>query len=260
MKISYYHINAFAANPFTGNPAAVFVLDEWLPDDKLQLIARENYLPATAYIVRNNEGYQIRWFTPEYEIDLCGHGSLASAYVIFTFLEPNRHSANLFYPAGELYVSKNDSYFTLNFPAKNLEEFTSDTLINGLGAKPSEIYQYKKERCLAVFNTEEEIKQIKPDMVILKNLLHRGVIITAKSKNYDFVSRTFYPKKSTSEDAVTGSSHCLLIPYWSKRLNKEKMHAYQASHRGGELFCELQNDRVLISGKAIMYAKGTIYI
>lgn len=258
MSIPIYHIDAFADKPFSGNPASVCVLDRWLLERQLQLIANENSLPATAFLVRNEDDFQTRWFTPEYEIDLCGHGSLASAYVIFTFIEPTWKQADLHHSSGTLRVKKLDEFLTLELPVKNLDVFDSDTLIKGLGAKPKEIYQHKTERCLAVFDTEDEVRHLNPDMEILKNLTNRGIIVTAPSKNYDFVSRTFYPRKTAWEDAITGSSHCLLVPYWSKRLSKLKLHAYQLSNRGGEIFCEMKDGRVEISGKAILYARGII--
>lgn len=260
MKISYYHVDAFTNEVFSGNPANVCVLEGWLSGDKLQKIANENYLPATAFLVKNGNDYETRWFTPEYEIDLCGHGSLASAYVIFNILEPTKNLVTLKYSSGELQVANNDGLLTLQLPAKHIDEFTSSILINGLGAKPKVTYQHKTERCLAVFDTEDEVKNLKPDMSILKKLDHRGIIVTAASKNYDFISRTFYPRKAASEDAVTGSSHCLLVPYWANRLNKNILHTYQASHRGGELYCELQEDKIAISGKARLYSQGVIYL
>lgn len=258
MKIHFYHINAFTNKIFSGNPAAVCVLNEWLETNQLQQIANENYLPATAFLVKNDIEYDTRWFTPEYEIDLCGHGSLASAYVIFNELEPTKNSITLRYSSGELHVANNDGLLTLQLPAKYLDQFNSDILINGLGAKPKVAYQHKTERCLAIFDTEDEVRNLKPDMTILKNLDHRGIIVTAASKKYDFISRTFYPNKSANEDAVTGSSHCLLVPYWANKLNKNILHTYQASHRGGEIYCELQNDNVAISGGAVLYSQGSI--
>jgi len=258
MKIPFYHVDAFTNEVFSGNPAIVCILDEWLTDKQLQLLASENYVPATAFLVKNTNGYDTRWFTPEYETDLCGHGSLASAHVIFTILEPSKSTTTLKYLSDELHVDNNDGLLTLQLPAKSLDKFNSDLLINGLGAQPKEVYQHKTERCLAVFDSEEEVRELKPDMSILKNLDHRGIIVTAKSENYDFISRTFYPRKSASEDAVTGSSHCLLVPYWANKLNKNILHTYQASHRGGELHCELRENKIAISGKATMYSQGVI--
>ncbi|MDR3476886.1 MAG: PhzF family phenazine biosynthesis protein [Gammaproteobacteria bacterium] len=261
MQIPTYHIDAFSTQLFKGNPATVCILPKWLPDETLQSIATENHLPATAYLVRENSQFQVRWFTPEYEIDLCGHGSLALAYVIFHHLEPTLQEAELHYPHGKFSIKRTGELFTLNFPAKNLEEISENELLTaGLGATPQKIFQHKSERCVAVFDTEDEVKHLKPNIDILKKMAYRGIIVTSPGKQFDFVSRTFYPQKAQYEDAITGSSHCLLIPYWANRLNKIKLHAYQISPRGGELFCELSADRVLISGRAVMYLQGNIVI
>ena len=157
-------------------------------------------------------------------------------------------------------IKNSDDLFTLDFPVKNIEAFHSDVLMEGLGIKPAEIYQHKNERCLVVYNSEDEVRNVIPNMTVLRNLEHRGIIVTAPGKDYDFISRSFYPRKSASEDAVTGSSHCLLAPYWSEKLNKSKLRAYQASHRGGEVACELIDSRVHISGKALIYSQGKIFL
>jgi len=261
MKIQTYHIDAFSNKLFGGNPASVCVLEKWLPDNYLQAIATENNLPATAFLVRNNKEYSIRWFTSEYEIDLCGHGTLASGYVIFNYLETELQQVNLNSPAGLLRVKQEDELITLDFPVKDLEKCTLLPLLEqGLGQMPKEIYRHKTERCLAVFDNEKQVKQIKPNMQILNQLPYRGIIITARGEQADFVSRVFYPRKLLSEDAVTGSSHCLLVPYWAEKLNKSQLHSRQLSHRGGDLFCELQEGRVFISGKAVMYMHGSILL
>lgn len=260
MQFDIFEINAFAEQDFSGNPAAVCILESWLPVHVLQSIAIQNALPATAFLVRHHDGFQTRWFAPEYEIDLCGHGSLASACVIFNFLEPSWNEASLYYSAGTLVVKKSGNLFTLDFPAKEVEIFNSDLLVKGLGSQPIEVYQYNNERCLVVYQSEEEVRRLNPDMTVLKNLEHRGIIVTASGKDYDFISRTFYPRKAVSEDAVTGSSHCLLIPYWSAKLNKSKLRAYQASHRGGEIVCEMIENRVCLSGKAQIYLQGKVFL
>jgi PhzF family phenazine biosynthesis protein len=258
MKITFYQVNAFSDKLFSGNPAAVVILDEWLSDLQLQLIARENYLPATAYLVRKNDGYETRWFTPEYEIDLCGHGTLASAFIIFSKLKPDTSEVNLYHSSGTLHVKKANDFLTLVFPVKSLEAYHSDLLNAGLNIQSSEIYQHKSERCLVILDSEEAVRALKPDMQILQKLPHRGIIVTAAGSEYDYISRTFYPKKAASEDAVTGSSQCLLVPYWANKLSKTRLHSYQASHRGGEVVCELKGDRVEISGRAKLYSAGTI--
>jgi PhzF family phenazine biosynthesis protein len=260
MQIPIYHVDAFTDKVFSGNPAAVCVLSRWLLDTELQAIANENNLPATAFLVRDNDKFNIRWITPEYELDICGHGTLAAGYVIFNYLEPTWQKADLQSHFETLQVLRAGDLITLNFSAKNIEACLLPLLVQGLGLPPNEIYQHKNERCLAVYNTEEEVKQLIPDMLILKKLEHRGITVTAPGKDVDFVSRTFYPQKTISEDPATGASHCLLAPYWSQRLNKTELHARQVSQRGGEMICHYLGDRVLISGRAVMYAQGNINV
>jgi len=260
MQIPIYHVDAFTDKIFCGNPAAVCILSKWLSDEELHAIAKENNLPVTAFLVREENKFNIRWITPEYELDICGHGSLSAGYVIFNYLEPTWEKADLQSRIELLQVLRTDDLITLNFPTKNIEKFSLPLLEQGLGLAPKEIYQHKNERCLAIYSTEEEVKQLKPNMQILKKLEHRGITVTAPGKNVDFVSRTFYPQKTIFEDPATGASHCLLAPYWSKRLNKTDLHALQVSERGGEIFCQYQGDRVLISGKAVLYMQGVITI
>lgn len=260
MQIPIYHIDAFTNTLFSGNPAAVCVLPTWLPDDDLHAIATENNLSVTSFLVRDGVKFNIRWMTPEDELDLCGHGTLAAGYVIFNYLEPTWQKADLESRIESLQVLRCDDLITLNFPAKNIERCSIPLLEQGLGFKPQEIYQHKNERCLAVYSTEEEVKELKPDMAILKKIPHRGITVTAPGKEVDFVSRTFYPQKTYSEDPVTGASHCLLAPYWSARLSKSDMQARQISERGGEMFCQCRGDRVLINGKAVMYMRGILLV
>lgn len=261
MFIKTYHIDAFANHVFAGNPAMVCLLEHWLPDHHLQAIAAENHLPATAFLVQGNGNFHTRWFTPEYEIDLCGHGTLALGYVIFNKIDPTLQEVEIHSPAGLLRIKRNRELITLDFPAKQIEPSPAqELLIQGLGELPNEIYQHKSERCLVIFNSEDKIRQLEPNIDILKQLEYRGIIISAKGRNSDFVSRVFYPMKLISEDAVTGSSHCLLVPYWAKQLNKTTLHSRQLSHRSGELLCELVGDRVFLSGKAALYMEGSIFI
>lgn len=260
VQIPIYHIDAFSDKIFSGNPAAVCMLQHWLPDIDLHNIAKENNLPVTAFLVRNGDQFSIRWVTPEYELELCGHGTLSAAYVIFNFLEPTWQTVDLQSNLETLQVTRKGEFITLNFPAKSIQKCSIPLLEEGLELPPIEIYQHKNERCIAVYSTEDEIKQLNPNMQILAKLDHRGITVTAPSKHVDFVSRTFYPKKASSEDPATGASHCLLAPYWSKRLNKTELHALQVSKRGGEMFCRHQDDRVLISAKAVMYMRGMITI
>lgn len=260
MNIPLYHLDAFTSKMFSGNPAAVCILPEWLSDDMLHKIAKENNLPVTAFLVIEEDTYRIRWITPDYELNLCGHGSLAAGYVIFNFMDSSLQNVDLHSRTEVLPVTRNDSLITLNFPAKNIEPCSLPALEQGLGLSPKATYQHKKERCIAVFDTEEEIKKLKPNMEILKQLEHVGISVTSPGVAVDFVSRTFYPHKAISEDPVTGASHCLLAPYWSKQLSKTNLHALQVSERGGEIFCQYQGNRVLISGKVQLYLHGSIAI
>lgn len=256
MHITYYHIDAFTNKIFSGNPAAVCVLPTRLPDNTLNAIAKENNLPVTAFLVRTENSFAIRWITPEYELDICGHGTLAAAYVIFTYLEPTWTQVDLQARLETLTVTRTDDLITLNFPAKTIESCDYSLLIDGLGLQPSAIYQHQYERCFAVYETQEQVQSLNPNINILKQLKHRGISVTAPGNTCDFVSRTFYPQKQITEDAVTGASQCLLVPYWANRLDKTKFHTLQLSARGGEMFCEYQYNRVLISGRAVTYFQG----
>jgi PhzF family phenazine biosynthesis protein len=260
MKITLYHIDAFTDKIFSGNPAAVCVMPEWLPDNILHQIAKENNLPVTAFLVCEDKKFNIRWITPEYELDICGHGSLSAGYVIFNFIDLELQNVDLHSRREVLPVIRNKNLVTINFPAKNIEPCSLPLLEHGLGLMPKAIYQHKKERCIAVFDSEEEVKQLKPNMQILKKLEHRGISVTAPGNEVDFVSRTFYPQKMISEDPATGASHCLLAPYWSSKLNKTDFHARQISERRGEIFCQYHGNRVLISGNAVIYMQGSLLI
>jgi PhzF family phenazine biosynthesis protein len=261
MKIPIYHVDTFCEELFLGNPAAVCILEGSLPNEILQKISAENNLPVTAFLMRLEQAntYKIWWFTPEYELDLCGHGSLAAAHVIFNILKPNLSEIKLQSTKELLTVSRKDSFIVLDFPMKDFEICAPvPALLDGLGVRVKEIYQHLNERYLAVLQTETEVKKLHPNMLALKELKHRGIIVTAPGDTCDFVSRTFYPHKAISEDPVTGASHCLLAPYWSRRLHKQKLHAKQVSERGGDLLCELVDERVLISGKSVLYMEGMI--
>lgn len=260
MKVALYHVDTFTDKIFGGNPAAVCLLDDWLPDAVLNAIAQENNLPVTAFLVRENKTFHIRWITPEYELDICGHGSLAAGFVILNYVEPTWQQVDLQSRVECLPVTRKDNLIILDFPAKDIEPCSLPLLVEGLGETPTEIYQHKNERCMAVFENEEQVKQLKPTMTMLKQLPHRGITVTAPGKDVDFVSRTFYPQKTISEDPATGASHCLLGPYWFKKLGKTEFHAKQLSHRGGKMFCNYLNNRVLISGNAAMYLQGVIEI
>ena len=260
MKITIYHVDAFTDHLFSGNPAAVCLLPFWLEDQKLLAIAHENNLPATVFLVKQIDGYAIRWFTP-HEIHLCGHGSIAAAYVIFNQLEKQLHEVKLHSISGVLSVKKDLDFITLNFPKKSGEPIPVDPILRqGLNREPEAVFQYQQERCIAIFNHQRDIENLKPDMSILKNYECRGIVVTAPGEQVDFVSRTFYPHKSITEDPVTGVSHCMLVPYWAKRLGKNTLEARQLSERGGYLRCEISDDQVLLSAKAALYMQGNIFL
>lgn len=260
MKYKIYQIDAFTDKVFAGNPAAVCPLEHWLSEDLLQKIAMENNLAETAFYVKQDKQYHIRWFTPKVEVDLCGHATLAAAYVLFNH-ENYKENVIEFYSerSGRLTVTKHNEYLTLNFPKDIFKsvEITCD-LKSGFDISPLEVFKGKTDY-LFLFETENQVKNIKPDLANIAALGGRGVIITAKGEKVDFVSRFFAPQSGINEDPVTGSAHTTLTPFWSKKLNKTKLTAIQLSERKGFLHCELLNDRVEISGQAKLYLIGEIY-
>ncbi len=257
MELNLYQIDAFTDIPFEGNPAAVIPLETWLHDNTMQSIAAENNLSETAFFVPENKRFHIRWFTPKTEVDLCGHATLAAAYVQFNILGYNKDKIEFESKSGILTVSRKDDWLVMDLPAQSPAPCNMPyEIIKAFDKMPVECLQ--SEEYIVVFKTEEDILSIKPDIDYLKKLDLRGVIITARSIHYDFVSRFFAPKYGIDEDPVTGSTHTQLIPYWARILGKTKMRAKQLSSRGGELVCELCNDRVLISGKAVKYLEGKI--
>ncbi len=257
MEISIYHIDAFASKLFEGNPAAVCPLDEWIDDKMMQSIAGENNLSETAFFVPKGYGYHIRWFTPTSEVDLCGHATLASAFVLFNILGYKKDKIEFDSKSGLLTVTKDIDLLIMDFPAKPpVPCEIPNEIVKAFNNVPIECL--KSEDLIVVFEREIDIKSANPDLEQLKKLKFRGVLITAKSTNYDFVARTFFPKLGIDEDPVTGSAYTQLAPYWSSKLGKNRFSVKQLSSRGGELTCELVNDRVLISGKAIKYLEGKI--
>ena len=257
MKIPLYQIDAFSNHIFSGNPAAVCPLKEWLEDSLLQAIAQENNLSETAFFVPEGNGYHIRWFTPVAEVDLCGHATLATAFVIFNYFETSSGHVSFNSKSGSLNVVKEDELLSMDFPSQPpvLCEAPKE-LLDGIGKEPLEVLC--SEDYVAVFSGENDIIELNPDMAILKKLDLRGVIVTARGKNVDFVSRFFAPKFGVNEDPVTGSAHCALTPYWGNKLNKKNLHAYQVSQRGGEIFCKDCGERVIISGRAVQFMEGSI--
>lgn len=259
MELTSYQIDAFAKRPFEGNPAAVVPLKEWLPDEIMQAIAEENNLAETAFFVPTNNGFHIRWFTPKREVDLCGHATLASAYVLFDILGYEGSLVSFESLSGLLSVSKSGELLTLNFPAQPPELCDMPSLLaEGLGRAPIECL--KSDDYVAVFENAKDVLSIDPDHHMLKQLDLRGVIATAPSSDYDFIVRFFAPKYGIPEDSVTGSAYTQLIPYWAGKLDKSKLNARQVSVRGGNVYCEMLGDRVLISGSAVKYMEGTIEV
>lgn len=260
MKLPLYTVNAFASAPFTGNPAAICPLEDWLEDSLLQAIAAQNNLAETAYLVRKTAGqYHLRWFTPTVEVPLCGHATLASAYVLKECLGEKSASITFDSKSGPLIVDCSEDKLAMDFPAVPAKACpTPEWFRNAFGANPTEFHQALYG--MAVFPSEEIIAALEPDFSILAKTPNSNVIVTAPSTRYDFVSRFFAPASGIDEDPVTGSAHCTLTPYWSKVLGKSQLSAKQISPRGGEVDCELKGDRVLLSGMAQLYSEATIYV
>jgi PhzF family phenazine biosynthesis protein len=259
MKIPYYHIDAFTNAPFAGNPAGVCPLETWLPDATLQKIAAENNLSETAFFVLAGDHYELRWFTPAIEVDLCGHATLASGYVLTHYLGYTGDVIRFESKSGTLSVERQDDILTLDFPVRpGAKCATPEALLKGLGKQPQEVFLARDY--LAVFPSQADILAIQPDQEQLALLECLGIIVTAPGEQVDFVSRFFAPRAGIPEDPVTGSSHCTLIPYWSKRLGKTRLTARQLSARSGELFCSLIGERVKIGGHAATYLKGELEV
>jgi predicted PhzF superfamily epimerase YddE/YHI9 len=259
MKLKLFQIDAFATRTFEGNPAAVCPLDAWLDDAVLQSIAEENNLSETAFFVPGDNGFDLRWFTPVAEVDLCGHATLASAHVLFHHLGYSKQAIHFQTRSGQLVVEKNGGLLRMNFPAIDSSPCEiPPLLVEGLGAVPSEVLS--ADDYLVVFPHEDIVQTLNPSRYLLSQLDRRGVIVTAKGNTVDFVSRFFAPKLGINEDPVTGSSHCQLTPYWSERLGKTKLQARQISKRGGSIACELKGERVLLSGQAVTFMVGEIHL
>ena len=259
MEIPIYQVDAFSGSVFSGNPAAVCPIDQWLPDETLQAIAAENNLAETAYLVRNNGGFELRWFTPACEVDLCGHATLASAFVLFDELHEPGDSLRFETKSGALFVRRKDGLLALDFPSRPPEPVAIDSkLVAALGGAPSEILAARDY--LVRYRSEADVRALAPDMAALKQVDRFAVIATAPGDDCDFVSRFFAPAKGIPEDQVTGSSHCTLTPYWAKEFGKTDLHAKQVSARGGELFCKLAGDRVEIAGRAALFLRGRIVL
>lgn len=261
MNLSIYQVDAFAESVFKGNPAAVIPLEHWLEESIMQQIAMENNLSETVFFVKNEEGYHIRWFTPEYEIDLCGHATLAASYIIKNFIEPPIKEIRFTtQKAGPLKTYCNEGAYTLDFPARMPQACEApEKLLLSLGVSTA-VEVLKSRDFFVVLPNEEAVRNLQPDYSLMKELDTIGVIATAKGQSADVVSRCFYPGAGIQEDPVTGSAHCNIVPYWSEKLNTTKLNCSQLSPRGGELSCELNGDRVLLSGKCVLFMEGKIYL
>ncbi len=259
MNIPIYQVDAFTHRLFGGNPAAVVLLDDWLPDAVLQAIAAENNLAETAFVIPRPDVAPLRWFTPAVEVDLCGHATLAAAYVLFRHRYPSAERLRFDTRSGELTVGREGEMLSMDFPSRPGRPVTiSDELVAALGARPREVHLARD--LLAVFASEAEVRAIRPDFAALAALDAFAVIVSAPGDEVDFVSRFFAPGAGIPEDPVTGSAHCTLIPYWAGRLGKTELTARQISARGGELACRLRGDRVLIAGRAVEYLRGEIAV
>lgn len=260
MQLPIYQIDAFTSEIFRGNPAAVCPLQEWLPDETLQAIAAENNLSETSYFIPTNEGFHLRWFTPVMEVDLCGHATLAAAYVIYKHLNYGEKIIRFSSKSGELKVTIDDKgWLTLDFPNRPPKKETeNDLLRKALGGNPTSFH--KSRDYLVTYATEAEVKALKPDFALLSQVDALGIVATAPGEEVDFVSRFFAPRAGINEDPVTGSAHCTLAPFWQEHLKKDKLKAKQISTRGGEVICKVAGDRVMISGQAVTYLQGNIFL
>lgn len=257
MKIKQYQVDAFASRAFEGNPAAVCPLERWLDDELLQAIAEENNLSETAFFVPAGDGFELRWFAPLKEVDLCGHATLASAHVIFEILGDTRRTLRFQTRGGPLLVENKGGMLEMDFPARPPAPCEAPrALIEGLGRRPIEVLA--ADDYMAVFGSEADVRAIRPDQALLGQLGLRGVIVTAPGSDVDFVSRFFGPKFGIPEDPVTGSAHCTLAPYWAGRLGRSDLRARQVSKRGGDIGCAVRGERVLLSGHAVTFMDGEI--
>lgn len=254
-----YIVDAFTDQVFGGNPAAVCVLEDWLTEELMIKIARENNLSETAFIKKEGKDYQLRWFTPKEEIALCGHATLASAFVIMNKIDTNCDKVIFHTLSGMLTVIKNHDLYEMDFPIYELKPIQiTDTIIDAIGCVPIEAYLGRDLLC--VFDDEQTVRNLTPNMEKLKNIDGLLLQVTALGKDVDCVSRSFAPKLDVLEDPVCGSGHCHIVPYWANKLNKNEINAYQASKRGGMLYCKMCGNRIKISGHAVLYAEAEIFI
>jgi PhzF family phenazine biosynthesis protein len=259
MRLRQYQVDAFANRVFEGNPAAVCPLEQWPEDTVLQAIAEENQLSETAFFGPEGRGFRLRWFTPLAEVDLCGHATLASAHVLFEILGHPEPSIRFATRSGELTVERRGDRLAMDFPARPPAPCAAPpALLGALGAEPLEVLA--ADDYIAVFGSESAVRALEPDMAKLRGLELRGVCVTARGRDVDFVSRFFAPRVGVPEDPVTGSAHCELAPYWAARLGRNSLRARQVSRRGGEVGCELNGARVTLLGRAVTFMEGEIRI
>jgi PhzF family phenazine biosynthesis protein len=263
MPVPLFHVDAFTDRPFSGNPAAVCPLKAWLDDETLRAVAAENNLSETAYFVQEGDAYRLRWFTPRCEVSLCGHATLASAFVLLTILQTQQKSIPFRTRSGLLTVARQNDLLAMDFPALPCWACPSPPtdLVEGLGARTDQLKVLQiKDNYFVVYESEDEVRSVRPDFWRLERLHPARVAVTAPGKDVDFVSRYFAPSYGIPEDPVTGSTHCSLTPYWAQQLGKSTLHARQISPRGGELWCEVTGDRVVIKGKAVLTLQGSLSI
>jgi PhzF family phenazine biosynthesis protein len=259
VELPIFQVDAFASSVFSGNPAAICPLEQWLPEETMQAIAAENNLAETAYFVGNGGSYHLRWFTPVCEVDLCGHATLGSAYVLFQELNEPGDTVRFETKSGPLVVRRQGGLLVMDFPSRPPAPVDPHPdLVRALGGGPSEILAARDY--LVRYASEDELRRLAPDMEALKRIDRFAFIATAPGNDCDFVSRFFAPAQGIPEDPATGSSHCTLTPYWAKQLDKTALHARQISPRGGELFCKLLGDRVEIAGHAALFLRGRIVV
>ena len=263
MAIPLFQVDAFTSEAIRGNPAGVVILPQKMTDQWMQAVAKEINLSETAFLLKEQDGFSLRWFTPKIEVELCGHATLASAHILFEkgYLEPNL-TANFNTLSGSLCASTSAGWITLNFPSLSLEQIPiSDQIIRALGFTPKDVFK-TDVNILVEMENPDDVKKFTPNFLRLAELPFQGLIITARGGNdkYDFISRYFAPRVGIDEDPVTGSAHCSLAPYWAQKLNKQEFNAYQASERGGVLKVKLENDRVLLKGQAVTVFSGNLEI
>ena len=259
MPLEFHQVDAFSSQPFAGNPAMVYRLQQWLSDELMQKIAAEHNLAETAFVVHEGQCWRIRWFTPSTEVPLCGHATLASAHVLFEMYGETAERLQFDSRSGPLTVTREDGRLVLDFPRYDPQPLAEPLPVaQALGCPVVEVWQTNE--LFVVLDSEQAVRDCRPDMVALAALPGLGVIVTAAGVEHDFVSRYFAPGIGIPEDPVTGSTHCSLIPYWAQRLGKDELRAFQCSSRGGELFCRLEGDRVKIGGYATRVASGTLLV